>query len=168
MTNPITPASASARENARRSDGKFGTQPATEADVDLTAGTPTSWSQARVADLAAFRDDLHVRDNPDAAPALKRTSILAASFKDRPATEIVQKAVDAVAAEHSRSGGLLEGYRGNTSVGFLKQVGHRGRVLAAQQSWDDSTEAPVAREQSAVLAALAETGATTPGQGRLL
>lgn len=147
---------ASKREAARAHVGKFGTQPRTEADLDLTADTPAAWTQARIADLTEFRDDHGVRESPDAAPALKKVSILAASFKDRPVTEAVQNAVNATVAEHSGSGGLLEGYRGNTSVGFLKQIGHRGRVLAVQQPWDDSTEPPVAREQSAVLAALAE------------
>lgn len=38
MTNTITRASAAARENARSADGKFGVQPAAEADLDLDAG----------------------------------------------------------------------------------------------------------------------------------
>ena len=159
MTNPIAPSSALQRENARRADGKFGHQAASEADVDLSAGAPASWAQARVADLTEFRDDVNVRENPAAAPALQRVSVLAASFKDRPDTEAVQNAVNATVAEHDVPGGLLEGFaadNGNCHVGFLKQVGHRGRVLAAKQPWDSSTEPPVASEKYAVLAALSE------------
>jgi hypothetical protein len=62
MTENISPGAASRRESARTSSGKFGTQPAAEAEIDLTGKRPpsTEWPYERGDGTFLIRENVTV------------------------------------------------------------------------------------------------------------
>lgn len=81
MTNtPVSPSFAAAREAARSSDGKFGTQPLAEADLDLTdpsatvtTSDPNTWSDADEAEYDTHRRELVADLGPGMVYHLERS-----------------------------------------------------------------------------------------------
>lgn len=75
MTSHISPTAATAREAARSTDGKFGTQPQAEAEIELTAGTPGP-EQVAETDLRQLLKQFGVLPDTDGSGADFETSFV--------------------------------------------------------------------------------------------